>query len=220
MTLLDLLHLLRKHLGLTITLPILFVVGTAAVSWTMLPNTYTATVSMYVLANVSSSDSYSYALETDLYASQMITNDVAELIQSNLVLDQAAEQVGLDSDEIEDYDVDVTSSTETRLITLEVTGDSAASATAVANAIASTTNTVAQEIMEIEAVNIIDEASTPDEPSGPPRILYVAAALFAGIFIAISIVVLMDVINTRIRKPEEIEELLEIPVIGRIPVIK
>lgn len=220
MTLLDLLYLLRKHLGLTIALPILFAVGTAAVSWTILPNTYTATVSMYVLANVSSSDSYSYALETDLYASQMITNDVAELIQSNLVLNQAAEQVGLDSDEIEDYDIEVTSSTETRLITLEVTGDSATSAAAVANAIASTTNTVAQEIMEIEAVNIIDEASTPDEPSGPPRVLYVAAALCAGIFVAVAIVVLMDVVNTRIRRPEEIEELLEIPVIGRIPVIK
>lgn len=221
MTLLDLLRLLRKHLKLMFILPILFAAVTAVISWMVLPNTYTATVSMYVLANASSSEAYAYSLETDLYASQMITNDVAELIQSDLVLNQTANQVGLSFDEIEeDYDIEVTNSTETRLVTIDVTGNSASSAAAIANGIANTTNTVAQEIMDIEAVNVIDEAAEPEEPSGPPRILYVVAALFVGIFFAVAIVVLMDVVNTRIREPEEVEELLEIPVIGRIPVIK
>ena len=42
----------------------------------------------------------------------------------------------------------------------------------------------------------------------------------AGLFVAILIVMIFDLINTRIRKPEEIEELLDIPVIGRIPQVK
>lgn len=219
MTLLELLQIIRKHLKLCIALPIIFALATAVFSFVALANTYTASVSMYVLAN-SSETQANTTLSTDLSASQMLTNDVSQLIQSERVLNQTANQLGMTEQELEKYDVEVTSSTTTRLITIEVTGDTPNSAAAIANGLANTTNTVAQEIMDIEAVNVIDQAATPDEPSGPPRTLYVAAAFLAGIFVAVAIVVVMDMVNTRIRKPEEIEELLEIPVIGKIPTIK
>lgn len=219
MTLLELLQIIRKHLKLCIALPIIFALATAVFSFVALANTYTASVSMYVLAN-SSETQAGTTLSTDLSASQMLTNDVSELIKSERVLNQTANQLGMTEQELEKYDVEVTSSTTTRLITIEVTGDTPNSAAAIANGLANTTNTVAQEIMDIEAVNVIDQAATPDEPSGPPRTLYVAVAFLAGIFVAVAIVVVMDMVNTRIRKPEEIEELLEIPVIGKIPTIK
>ena len=219
MTLLELLQIIRKHLKLCIALPIIFALATAVFSFVALANTYTASVSMYVLAN-SSETQAGTTLSTDLSASQMLTNDVSELIKSERVLNQTANQLGMTEQELEKYDVEVTSSTTTRLITIEVTGDTPNSAAAIANGLANTTNTVAQEIMDIEAVNVIDQAATPDEPSGPPRTMYVAVAFLAGIFVAVAIVVVMDMVNSRIRKPEEIEELLEIPVIGKIPTIK
>ena len=219
MTLLELFQLLKNHLKLVIALPIIFALVTAVGSWIFLANTYTANVSMYVLANSSETQSNT-SLSTDLSASQMITNDVSELIQSERVLNQAANQLGMSESELKGYDIEVTSSTTTRLITISVTGDTPNSAAAIANGIADTTNSVAQEIMNIEAVNVIDQAEVPTSPSEPPRTMYTAVAFLAGIFVAVAIVVLMDMINTRIRKPEEIEELLDIPVIGRIPVIK
>lgn len=219
MTLLELFQLLKNHLKLVIALPIIFALVTAVGSWIFLANTYTANVSMYVLANSSETQSNT-SLSTDLSASQMITNDVSELIQSERVLNQAANQLGMSESELKGYDIKVTSSTTTRLITISVTGDTPNSAAAIANGVADTTNSVAQEIMNIEAVNVIDQAEVPTSPSGPPRTMYTAVAFLAGIFVAVAIVVLMDMINTRIRKPEEIEELLDIPVIGRIPVIK
>lgn len=219
MTLLELFQLLKNHLKLVIALPIIFALVTAVGSWIFLANTYTANVSMYVLANSSETQSNT-SLSTDLSASQMITNDVSELIQSERVLNQAANQLGMSESELKGYDIKVTSSTTTRLITISVTGDTPNSAAAIANGIADTTNNVAQEIMNIEAVNVIDQAEVPTSPSGPPRTMYTAVAFLAGIFVAVAIVVIMDMINTRIRKPEEIEELLDIPVIGRIPVIK
>ena len=219
MTLLELLQIIRKHLKLCIVLPIVFAIVTAVFSYVALANTYTASVSMYVLAN-SSETQASTTLSTDLSASQMLTNDVSELIKSERVLNQTADQLGMSESELAGYDVEVTSSTTTRLITIEVTGDTPNSAAAIANGLANTTNTVAQEIMDIEAVNVIDQAAVPTSPSGPPRTMYVTVAFLAGIFVAVAIVVIMDMVNTRIRKPEEIEELLEIPVIGKIPTIK
>lgn len=216
MTLLELLQLLRKHLRLVVLLPVACAVAMALVSVLAMSDTYTAQTDMYVLA--SSDDSSSSALSSDLTASQMLTNDVATLLQSERMMSRAAEHVGLEN--LSGYDITVTSETTTRVITLEVTGADPKGTADVANALAEDVSQMAQEVMSVESVNVIDEASTPDEPSGPNRVLYVIVAFMAGLFIAVAIVVLMDIVDTRVHSAEEVEELLGLPVIGRIPELK
>lgn len=217
MTLLELLTLLRKHLKLVIMLPIVCMVAMGLASVLMMNDTYTATTDMYVLASREGSNSSS-ALSSDLSASQMLTNDVATLLQSDRVMTDAADQLGLPN--LRGYDITVTSESTTRVITLQVTSSDAQGSANVANALADCVSNVAQEVMNVESVNVIDEAPTPEAPSGPNRMLYVAVAAMAGLFAAVAIVVVMDVIDTRVRSAEDVEELLELPVIGRIPEMK
>lgn len=217
MTLLELLTLLRKHLKLVIMLPIVCMVAMGLASVLMMSDTYTATTDMYVLASSEGSNSSS-ALSSDLSASQMLTNDVATLLQSDRVMTDAADQLGLPN--LRGYNITVTSESTTRVITLQVTSSDAQGSANVANALADCVSNVAQEVMNVESVNVIDEAPTPEAPSGPNRMLYVAVAAMAGLFAAVAIVVLMDVIDTRVRSAEDVEELLELPVIGRIPQMK
>ena len=217
MTLLELLTLLRKHLKLVIMLPIVCMVAMGLASVLMMSDTYTATTDMYVLASSEGSNSSS-ALSSDLSASQMLTNDVATLLQSDRVMSDAADQLGLPN--LRGYNITVTSESTTRVITLQVTSSDAQGSANVANALADCVSNVAQEVMNVESVNVIDEAPTPEAPSGPNRMLYVAVAAMAGLFAAVAIVVLMDVIDPRVRSAEDVEELLELPVIGRIPEMK
>ena len=79
---------------------------------------------------------------------------------------------------------------------------------------------VAREVMNVQSVNIVDEAAAPDQPSGPNRLMYVAVSFLAGLFVAVAIVVLLDMLNTKVRSAEDVEELLGVPVIGRIPAMK
>ncbi len=216
MTLLELLQLLKKHLTLVVALPVICAVVMALFSLVGMRDTYTASTSMYVLAT--SAESSTSALSSELSASQMLTNDVATLMQSDRVLNDAANSLGLEN--LDDYDISVTSETTTRVITLSVTGTDAEGAANVANALAESVSGVAQEVMDIQSVNVIDQAPTPEAPSGPNRLLYVAVAFVAGLFVAVAIVVLMDVLNTRVRGAEEVEQMLGIPVIGRIPAMR
>lgn len=216
MTLLELFGLMRKHLKLVIALPIVFALVTAAFSFLVLPNTYTASTSMYVLTK--SSDKADSITNTDLTASQMLTNDVATLIKSSRVQTEAAATVGLDS--LNGFRISVDSSTTTRLITISVTAADPSDAAMVANALAKTADEVAKSVMDIQSINVIDVASEPTSPSGPPRLLYILVAALAGLFVAIAIVVIADMANTRVRSDEEAAELLGVPIIGRIPVIK
>ena len=215
MTLLDLLKLLRKHLKMLIVLPIVFAAVAAVYSWVFMPNQYTATVTAYVLTQDDNSKTTS---QSDLAASQLVTNDVATLAKSDTVKDKAAKALGKSS--LGGYKISVTSSTTTRVISIKVTAKNANEAAAVANQIADTLDVTAKSVMGINSVNVIDQAQAPDSPSGPPRAMYTAVAFLAGIFLAICIAVIADTVNTRVRNPEEAEELLGIPVIGRIPVIR
>lgn len=216
MTLLELFSLMRKHLIIVVALPIAFALVTAVVSFAVLPNTYTASTSMYVLTKASKEDSG--LTSTDLSASQMLTNDVATLIKSSRVTTEAAEAVGLST--LDSFALKVDSSTTTRLITVSVTGTDPSDAAIVANQLAKTADDVAQEVMDIQSINVIDEASEPDSPSGPPRLMYTLVAALAGLFVAIAAIVIADMANTRVRSGEEASDLLDITIIGRIPVIK
>ena len=109
MTLLELLQLMRKHLKLMIVLPIVCALATAAVCFVALPNTYTASTSMYVLAKQSSANSDNAANYSNLNASQMMANDVSTLLKSDRIEADTAKDLHLES--LKGYSTKVTSET-------------------------------------------------------------------------------------------------------------
>lgn len=217
MTLLELLQLLRKRLALVIALPIVCALAMGVYSFFFMSNTYTASTSLYVLTKTETSNGSSN-MYSDLNASQLLTNDVATLIKSDRVMGDTAKALSMQS--LAGFDVAITSETTTRVITLSVTGEDADATAVVANKLAESASSVAQEVMDIQSVNVIDKAVAPVDPSGPNRPMYVAVALMAGLFLAVAAVVMADMLNTKVRRVEEVEDLLGLPVIGRMPAMK
>ena len=213
MTLLELFRLLKKHLQIVVLLPVACALVVGLYSVIFVRNQYTATSSMYVLAQNDSSNSSS--LYSDLNASQMLTNDVAKLLKSDRVVNQVGSEVGIE--ELKGYSVSVTSETTSRVITLSVTGPDAQTAADIVNKMIEDVSGVAQSVMNVESVNPVDMAQAPEKPSGPNRLLYTLVAFVAGLFAAIAIVVVSDMLNTKVRGSEDLEELVDVPIIGRIP---
>ena len=218
MTLLELLQLMRKHLKLVILLPIVCALAMGVYSYAFMANTYTASTSMYVLAKQTSANSDNAANYSNLNASQMLANDVSTLLKSDRIAADTVKNLHLDS--LKGYSTKVTSETTSRVITLSVTGSDPDTSAAIANEMASNVSKVAQQVMDVQSVNVIDQAISPSSPSGPNRSMYIAVALLAGLFIAIAIVVVSDMLNTKVRNADEVEELLGLPVIGRMPAVK
>lgn len=216
MTLLELLKLLKKKWHLLVVLPLVLGAATAGVSWGLLPNQYTSSVSLYVLSTSNSSSST--VTSSDMTASQQLANDIAVLAESNRVIDATTK--GLNMTSLKGYDIDVSSATTNRVITLSVTGESPESVAIIANKLAEETADAAVEVMALEAVNIIDVAQVPEQPSGPDRLMYLAVAILAGIFLAVAWIVLIDMIDTSIKSEEEVEEILGLPVLGSMPTVK
>lgn len=218
MTLLELLHLMRKKIKLVIALPIIFALVTAAFSFLALPDEYTASISMYVLSKTADSTNSSSVTYSDLNASQMLANDFAKLAKSERITTATADDLGMKS--LSDYKIKVTSSTTTRVIDVSVTGNNAQATMTVANQMGEELSKTAVAIMNVQSVNILDSAQLPDHTSGPPRLQYTLIALLVGLLLAIIIIVIADAVDTTVKSPEDAERSLELPVIGRMPFIK
>ena len=221
MTLYELIQLFRSHLKLLVGCTLVAAIAMGAYAYGLMRDTYTAETSAYVLVTQGDGDgasTSSSSLQSDLNASGMITADVADLLKSSRVEAQVAKELGMDS--LKGLDVSVESSTDSRVITLSVTGADPKLVATCANKMIENVSDIAQEVMGIESVNIIDKASQPDKPSGPRRTLYVAVAGMAGFMAAAALIVLQDMLNTKVRSEEMLEQITELPIMGRIPQVR
>ena len=69
-------------------------------------------------------------------------------------------------------------------------------------------------------VKIIDLPYTPSAPANLPVIIFIAAGLFAGIGLGCGIATVIELFNTSVRSPNELEALTGSQVIAIIPKIK
>lgn len=219
MTLLELLGLLRKHIVLVIALPIIAALIALGYSTLVLPKVYSAETSVYALNRTANASGDAEAVSyQELQSSQLLANDFAELAKNTQVRRNVADALDLES--LAGYDVNVTSSTTTRVIKVRVTGPDPELAAKIANQLASEVGETAVRVMGIEAISVVTEAEVPENPSGPPRKLYTLAALLAGLFVAVAIVVVRDMLDTGIHSDSDLEELTGMAVLGRFPLSK
>lgn len=204
-----------RHIVLVVLIPVFAVGITAFLCWNVLPKTYTAETSLYVLTQTNE-DTLNY---NELNLSTQLVNDYQELVESKRVKNGAGEMLGIDEKTIEqEYDIEVASTSSTRLIRLSVTGKSPAATANLANALAYQLSECIRDVANVENISIIDEATPPEQPSGPRSLANSAVAGVAGLAVSIVLALLIDLTNVRIRSREDVERILSLPVLAQIPV--
>ncbi len=204
-----------RHIVLVVLIPVFAVGITAFLCWNVLPKTYTAETSLYVLTQTNE-DTLNY---NELNLSTQLVNDYQELVESKRVKNGAGEMLGIDEKTMEqEYDIEVASTSSTRLIRLSVTGKSPVATANLANALAYQLSECIRDVANVENISIIDEATPPEQPSGPRSLANSAVAGVAGLAVSIVLALLIDLTNVRIRSREDVERILSLPVLAQIPV--
>ena len=68
-------------------------------------------------------------------------------------------------------------------------------------------------------VAIVDQAKVPTGPSSPVLPFNLAIALFAGIILSMATVLGLEQIDEGIRNPDDVERLIEVPLLGNVPLV-
>lgn len=97
-----------------------------------------------------------------------LTKDYAELIQSRQVVETVIAQLNLDLTYEEFLNkITVTTQNDTRILSITVKDEDPYVASQMADAIRVAASDHIQNVMNTEAVNVVDEANIPDEPVSP-----------------------------------------------------
>ena len=219
MSLNELSSLLHVHLRLVIAIPLALALMTATYCWGFMPNMYTAEVSIYALAKTAVSDNNGNSVTyNDLSASQLLANDFAELARNDQLQEDTARALGLE--DLDDFRISIKSSSTTRVIKVDISAEDPRMAASVANELTAQISQTAIRVMDLDAVSVINPARIPTEPSGPARMKYTILSLPVGFFLTVAVLILRDILDTRVHSGSEIEDMLGISVIGHVPVSK
>jgi polysaccharide biosynthesis transport protein len=146
---------------------------------------------------------------------RLIVPAYSAYVTSPSTIDDVAAEVDLDADELEDG-LDAAVATDTGNLTITVTLERPRPAAAAANALAKAAVDFSADD-ELVGGEIVVSAPVPTGPSGPPRRLLEAAALFAGALLGLSVALLLERGRPRIRSWRDIYQLTGYTILGRVP---
>lgn len=105
----------------------------------------------------------------------------------------------------------------TEILEIQVKNTDPGLAAAIANTLAQEFSKAVINIKKVDSVSIVDSAVIPNVPVKPNKQLNVLIAFIIGLIAAAGLVFLLDFLDNTVKTENDVEDLLEIPVIGVIP---
>ncbi|MCO4496131.1 capsular polysaccharide biosynthesis protein CpsC [Streptococcus infantarius subsp. infantarius] len=213
----DILYLLRKLWSKKFF--IIFVgllVGTIALlgSVFFIKPKYTSTTRIYVVSRSSDTS----LTNQDLQAGSYLVNDYKEVITSSEVLSSVIDQekLSMSASELSE-DIAVTIPTDTRVISISVTDTDAQRACDIANTVREVAAEKIKAVTKVDDVTTLESATKPSHPSSPNVKKNAVIGALAGVFLAIVGILVAEVLDDRVRRPEDVEEVLGMTLLGVVP---
>ena len=213
----DVLYLLRKLWSRKFfVIFIALAVGTVALlgSVFFLKPKYTSTTRIYVVSRSSDSS----LTNQDLQAGSYLVNDYKEVITSNEVLSSviSQENLSLSTSELSNM-ISVSIPTDTRVISISVEDTDAQEASDIANTIREVAAEKIKSVTKVDDVTTLEAAEVASKPSSPNIKRNAALGALVGGFLAIVGILVLEVLDDRVRRPEDVEEVLGMTLLGVVP---
>ena len=213
----DVLYLLRKLWSKKFFIVFVgLLVGTIALlgSVFFIKPKYTSTTRIYVVSRSSDTS----LTNQDLQAGSYLVNDYKEVITSSEVLSSVIDQEKLSMSTGElSKEIAVTIPTDTRVISISVTDTDAQRACDIANTVREVAAKKIKAVTKVDDVTTLESATKPSHPSSPNVKKNAVIGALAGVFLAIVGILVAEVLDDRVRRPEDIEETLGMTLLGVVP---
>ena len=216
--LLELAGILLGRIGLILNVGILAAIVCFLLSKFVLTPVYESTTKIYIL-NKTESTSVTYS---DVQMGTQLTKDYAELIGSRYVLEEVIQKLGLEDMEYNDLldTVNVTTPTDTRIVSITVEHTDPVMAMNIANCIREVAGEHIQNVMDIEAVNVVETANMPVKKAGPSVFRWTLIGGLAGVLLVCVMILVQYLMDDTVKSAEDVEKYLGLSTLALIPVVE
>ena len=154
----------------------------------------------------------------DLQAGSYLVKDYREIILSQDVLEKVATDLklelppkGLASK------IKVTVPVDTRIVSISVTDRAPEEASRIANSLREVAAQKIISVTRVSDVTTLEEARPATSPSSPNIRRNTMVGFLAGAVVMVVTVLLVELLDTRVKRPEDIEDVLQIALLGVVP---
>ncbi|CYZ94159.1 Cps2B [Streptococcus suis] len=151
----------------------------------------------------------------ELQASTYLAKDYREIILSQDVLTQVATELNLKESLKEKISVSIP--VDTRIVSISVRDADPNEAARIANSLRTFAVQKVVEVTKVSDVTTLEEAVPAEEPTTPNTKRNILLGLLAGGILATGLVLVMEVLDDRVKRPQDIEEVMGLTLLGIVP---
>ncbi|UZW66158.1 YveK family protein [Priestia flexa] len=216
----ELFQALKKRLWIIVLITTVAATISSVISFFVLTPMYQSQAQ--ILVNQAKSDQQLYN-SGEVQTNIQLINTYNVIITSPTILNQVINDLNLNMtvDELTEQ-IEVTSAKDSQVVEVTVQNESPRMAVEIANTTAKVFKNQISEIMNIDNVNILSPAVMKEDMSPvSPRIkLNIAVGIAIGLIISSIIAIVLHYLDNTLKTEQDIEQILELPVIGVITNIK
>ena len=178
---------------------------------------YRASASFYVNNAQQSSESQKIS-SSDLATSQRLVLTYVNIIKSDTVLEKVIAEVDLKMTPGQIRGMMTAQSIdETEMFRVQISHSDPYMATKVANAIAAVAPSEIANILSGSTTKVVDRAKVPTTPYTPNRARNAVLGVIVGVVVAVAYIVVLTLMDVRIKSEEDLTAFSSLPVLGAIP---
>lgn len=212
----DLFKTIRKRLSLIAIITIIAMTISGIVSFLFMTPIYQA--STQILVN-QEKDEQNQLSSQDIQANLQLINTYNVIIKSPAILAEVIENLELDMSVGQlNANISVNSEQNSQVVNVSVQDPDPNQSVDIANMIATVFKEDIVDLMNVDNVTVLAEAEMAEKPAPvkPNPKLNIAIAAVVGLMIGVGVAFLLEYLDTTVKNEEDIEELLQLPVLGLI----
>ncbi|WP_141995178.1 Wzz/FepE/Etk N-terminal domain-containing protein [Bacillus sp. B4EP4a] len=211
----DIFKTLKKRWKLIMLLTLIAALISGSISYFLLTPVYES--STQILVNQKKSENQ---LDSNQIRSNIdMINTYSVIIKSPAILEKAIDELGLDQsvDQLSQK-ITVNSQENSQVFSLTVQDSNPSQAVEIVNAVSETFQKEIKEIMNVDNVSVLAKAEIKEDPAPvkPNPLLNIAIAVVVGLMAGIGLAFLLEYMDNTIKDEDDIERLLELPILGSI----
>ncbi|MEH7512310.1 Wzz/FepE/Etk N-terminal domain-containing protein [Gottfriedia acidiceleris] len=211
----ELFGVIKKRLIMIISITVVATVVTGVISFLFLTPIYQS--STQLLVNQKETKDSSIYQNNQVQTNVQLINTYNVVIKSPAILDEVINQLNLDYTVAElTKKITVASEANSQVFTVSVQDPEPKQAQAIVNTIASVFQAKIKTIMSVDNVTVLAKADLSENPIKPNKKLNIAIGFVVGLMISVGIAFLLEYLDNTVKTEKQLEELLELPILGVI----
>ncbi|RYM02753.1 capsule biosynthesis protein [Sporolactobacillus sp. THM7-7] len=212
---------LRKRISLIAAITLFFAVISALVTYFLMTPKYDA--SAQILVNQSDTKQSNLYDTNAVQTNVQLVNTYRDIIKSPAVLHPVIQKLHLDmtAGQLAGM-ISVSTSQNSQVFSLTAETASPSQSVKIVNGVADSFKSQVQKVMNVDNVSILSSANIQSSmhPVKPKPVINITISLVAGLIAAIGLAFLLEYLDNTIKKEDDIEQVLGLPVLGSVSEMK